>query len=462
MRRRSRSRGPDAGVLGGAEADSSDPATGGACDEPRGCRDRSALGLLRPDSAPAGCAPAAELSAAEIVAKNVAARGGLDAWRKVETMVWIGHIESAHAPMPSMQFELEQKRPNKTRLQISALGDKSVRVFDGAHGWKVRPASGRPEAEPYTPQELKSAQAGHGIDGPLIDCAAKGNSVTLGERRRDRRTQGLSPERAPGEGRQRARLGRRGDLSRPPLRPDGRRPDGCAAAGVGDATATTRHVEGLQIPFLITTGGGPGTTPDKMQIERVVLNAPLDDSRFGNPAAAALRNRVRPSLVPQAPAPTAVGRTDRGERGAGIRAAMSAWRLALAGACLLLRGSRRPAGRRRLRGGRRRAVHLPARRTGLRGAARGDPRGRRRGHDRCGCCLRELPPAQRPRFGRRRRCRSRRSRANTCSIRAPTMPASPRCRTSRACTAIAIRTPTRRSRGRSARASTRRAGRSAT
>src|SRR5712664_1455062 len=98
-----------------------------------------ALGLVAVALA-AGCASAAKLSAAEIVAKNVAARGGLDAWRKVETMVWIGHIESAHAPVPRMQFKLEQKRPNKTRLQLNALGDKSVRAFDGMHGWKLRPA----------------------------------------------------------------------------------------------------------------------------------------------------------------------------------------------------------------------------------------------------------------------------------------------------------------------------------
>src|SRR5437899_8052329 len=128
----------------------------------------------------AGCAAAAKLAAAEIVAKNVAARGGLDAWRKVETMVWIGHIESAHAPLPSMQFKLEQKRPNKTRLQINALGDKSVRVFDGVQGWKLRSARGRPEVQPYLPQELKFAQAGDGIDGPLFGYAAKANAGTLG------------------------------------------------------------------------------------------------------------------------------------------------------------------------------------------------------------------------------------------------------------------------------------------
>src|SRR5437868_2903723 len=84
-----------------------------------------------------GCARAAKLSATDIVAKNAAARGGRDAWRKIETMVWIGHIESSHTPVPNMPFTLEQKRPNKTRLQINALTDKSTRVFNGVQGWKL-------------------------------------------------------------------------------------------------------------------------------------------------------------------------------------------------------------------------------------------------------------------------------------------------------------------------------------
>src|SRR5262249_61075485 len=48
-----------------------------------------------------------------------------------------------------------------------------------ARGWKMRPPHGRPDVHPFTPQELKFAQVGHGIDGPLIASAANGNPVTL-------------------------------------------------------------------------------------------------------------------------------------------------------------------------------------------------------------------------------------------------------------------------------------------
>jgi len=262
-----------------------------------------AVGLMAVALA-AGCASAAKLSAAEIVAKNVAARGGLDAWRKVETMAWIGHIESAHAPLPSMQFKLEQKRPNKTRLQINALGDKSVRVFDGVQGWKLRSARGRPEVQPYLPQELKFAHAGHGIDGPLFDYAAKGNSVTLEsvDEIGERKAYHLNVRLAKG-GNEDVWVDTKTYLD---IRYD-RMADGPAGAlrRVSATYGDYRTVEGLQIPFLIETGGGPGRTPDKMQIETVVLNAPLDDSTFENPAAPHPRNRGRPSVAPQAPAPTA-------------------------------------------------------------------------------------------------------------------------------------------------------------
>ncbi len=252
----------------------------------------------------AGRASAAELSASEIAARNVAARGGLKAWRKIETMVWLGHIESARAPMPIMQFKLEQKRPNKTRLQILVLGDRSLRVFDGVHGWKVRPTRGRPEVQPYTPQELRFAQAGPGIDGRLIDYATKGHSVTLQgvDEIEGRRAYHLNV-RLAGGGSEDVWVDANTYLD---VRYD-RMADGPGGAPrrVSATYRDYRAVEGVQIPFLIETGGGQGTPPDKMQIDTVVLNAPLAESTFGNPVARHALRRPWPGLAPRARAPTA-------------------------------------------------------------------------------------------------------------------------------------------------------------
>lgn len=251
----------------------------------------------------AAAAPAAELSAAEVAARNAAARGGLDAWRKVETMVWSGRIESARAPAGT-RFELEQKRPNKTRLTVDALGKRSLRVFDGAHGWKIRPASGRPQVEPYTPLELRYAQAGHAIDGPLIDYAARGDSVTLQglDEIGGRRAYHLALRQAKG-GREDVWVDAETWLD---IRHD-RMADvpGGAPRRVSATYGDYRSVEGLQIPFLITTGSGPGATPDRMQIETVTLNAPLDDSAFGSPAAPRPRDRAGPGAAARGRPPAA-------------------------------------------------------------------------------------------------------------------------------------------------------------
>jgi len=251
-----------------------------------------------------GCARTAQLSAAEVAARNADARGGIDAWRKVQTMVWTGHVESDHARAPSMPFELDQKRPNKTRLQLDAPGDRSVRVFNGLRGWKLHPGRGRAEPQPFTPQEVMYAQAGHGLDGPLIDYAAKGNSVALEglDELEGRKAYHLSVHLAKGatedvwvdaETFLDVRCDRKSDG-----------PDG-APRRVSVTYGDYRAVAGLRLPFLISTGGG--VTPDRMQIERVLLNTPLDDSTFESPAAPHSRHRSRPGIARGTFVPTPSG-----------------------------------------------------------------------------------------------------------------------------------------------------------
>ena len=50
---------------------------------------------------------AERLSAAEIVARNVVARGGLEAWRKIDTAIWVGHLETGNPAVPFLPFVLE-------------------------------------------------------------------------------------------------------------------------------------------------------------------------------------------------------------------------------------------------------------------------------------------------------------------------------------------------------------------
>lgn len=248
-----------------------------------------------PGKPPATGQATEKLSIAQIIERNVAARGGADAWRKIQTMVWIGHLESEHAPMPSLGFVLEQARPNKTRFQLIAMNTRTVRIFDGVHGWKMRPgAEGKPDVRPYSIEELRFAQSAPGLDGPLIDYATKGSKVRLlgVEDIEGTKAYKLDVQLTTGENDQ-LWLDARNFLE---LRYD--RP---AAGPHGQGRVVSvlyrgyRDVDGLRIPAQIETVAGPGATPDRMSVERTVLNPPLDAQIFANPAATGARAAaVRP------------------------------------------------------------------------------------------------------------------------------------------------------------------------
>jgi hypothetical protein len=223
------------------------------------------------------------LTAEQIVEKNAVARGGIEAWRKVEALAWAGHIERASAPMQRIEFVLEQKRPNKTRFEANFNNQVSTRIFDGSKGWKSRPArDGRPDVKPYSAEELEFAQDGQVIDGPLLDYAAKGHVVTLegSEMVEGRRAWRLRVRLPSGYSQQvwidaetflDLKYERRSGIARGPA-----------------ATATVyyrdyRTVEGLTMPMVIETGDPANGAADKMVIEKVAINPALPEKMFDKP-----------------------------------------------------------------------------------------------------------------------------------------------------------------------------------
>jgi outer membrane lipoprotein-sorting protein len=238
------------------------------------------------------------LTAAQIVSKNVAARGGLDAWRNIRTMIWIGHMESPDARMRTMPFELQQERPNRTRFEINAIDQRSARVFDGTSGWKMSAKrNGSPEVQPFTIQELKFAQAAQAIDGPLIDYEAKATLVSLDdiEEVEGHRAYRLSARLASGET-QKVWIDAQTFLD---LRYD--RTSYSPAGVPGNVSVFYRDyrtIDGLKFPFTLEVGVGSGKPPDKMVIEKVMLNPVLDKRAFAKPAA--LRRQSAGAFPPNA------------------------------------------------------------------------------------------------------------------------------------------------------------------
>jgi len=172
------------------------------------------------------------------------------------------------------------------------MGQKSLRLFDGTRGWKIRPkGDGGTEVKPFTSQEAVYARDAQGIDGPLIDYAAKGNSVALDgtEQIEGHRAYRLMVRLASGQS-HRVWVDAQSFLE---IKSD--RTTYSAAGAIAGTVAVFyrdyKDFEGLQIPTLIETGVGSGKETDKMLIEKVIINPPLEDRAFTR-AVAGARQRM--------------------------------------------------------------------------------------------------------------------------------------------------------------------------
>jgi len=279
-----------------------------------------------------GSSPVAKLSAADIAAKNVTARGGLQAWRAVQTMSMSGKMDAggnqrAAQPVPvpgkkghkfvmpqrpteevQLPFVMELARPRKMRLELQFNGQTAIQVFDGANGWKVRPFLNRREVEPYTAEEMKMASAQSDLDGPLVDYAAKATTIDL---------DGI--EKVDGRDNYKLKLTLKGGQEtrvwvdaatflETKIQGQPRRLDGTYHP-VEVYYRDYRSVSGLQIPFVLetrvlpvdkTTTGfkDPIFPPEKLILEKVTVNPKFDDSQFSKPkidAAPAPKGKKEPS-----------------------------------------------------------------------------------------------------------------------------------------------------------------------
>jgi len=259
------------------------------------------------------------LSAAQVVDKNIAARGGLKAWRAVQTMSEEGKMGAGgnqratlQVPMPNkdgkmpvamrpkeeaeLPFVMDLERPRKSRVELKFKGQTAVQVYDGENGWKLRPYLNRLEVEPYSQEELRLASMQTDLDGPLVDYSAKGIQIELDgkEKVEDRDCYKLKLTLKNGKTVHvwiDAQSFLETKIEGQPRRLDGKEHK------VEVYYRDYRPVSGLLIPFVLETRVLPVTTvghgfkdppvpAEKITIEKVVVNPKLDASLFSKPQVA--------------------------------------------------------------------------------------------------------------------------------------------------------------------------------
>ena len=263
-------------------------------------------------------AQTSKLTAAQVVEKNVAARGGLQAWRAVHTMTWSGKLDAGtgdsaarsrryvqnqgrmsptamdHGKMGpevaekdkqvQLPFTYEMKRPRKSRMEIEFAGKTAVRVYDGSNGWKVRPYLNRNDVEPFNAEEAKSESEKADLDGYLIDYAAKGSKVDL---------DGM--EKVEGHDAYKLKVTTKSGqvqyvwvdaqsfldvkVSGTPRRMDGK------MHNVSIYQRDFRSVQGVMVPYVLETSVDGYRESHKTVLETVAVNPKLEDSLFTKPQA---------------------------------------------------------------------------------------------------------------------------------------------------------------------------------
>lgn len=277
--------------------------------------------LVAADTRPQPAAAVPRLSATQIIDKFYAARGGLQAWRAVQTMSWNGKMQAGYADSAArsaryvsnaakahnaasmkqklmlmdeaakqhsgdkqveLPFLMEMKRPNKQRVEIEFNGKTAIQVYDGTKGSLKRPYLNRDDWEPFSAEQAKIQAAEPGLDGLLFDYEKRGTAVAVDgvEAVDGHNAYKLKLTMQNGEVRH-AWIDAQSFLD---VKIEGtpRRMDGVMHT-VWVYQSDFRAVQGLKMPFVLQTvvEGYPDT--HKMTIEKIALNPQLDDSMFVRP-----------------------------------------------------------------------------------------------------------------------------------------------------------------------------------
>lgn len=131
-----------------------------------------AVGLVLAGSAARAQAPSAE----EIVARNLAARGGLDKIRAVSTMKMTGTVTAQGMEIP---LTVMTKRPNFMLQETTVQGTRMVSAFDGERAWAINPMLGSNQPTDLTGPQAESVKDQSTFDGPLVGYKDRGDTLEL-------------------------------------------------------------------------------------------------------------------------------------------------------------------------------------------------------------------------------------------------------------------------------------------
>jgi hypothetical protein len=218
-----------------------------------------------------------------LVAKNIEAKGGIDALHAVRSLQLKGKMLVNQGQI-ELTYTQTKKRPGQVRAEATLQGMTLVQAYDGTQGWKISPFGGRKDPEKMSVDDAKSLVEDAEIEGPLVDWEAKGSTVEY-----------LGPEDVDGTLAHKLKVVRKnGDVSYVYLDPDyfleirilTQRIEQGAQVEVETDLGDYEKVAGVFFPFSIEAGPKGATDKQKIILEKAEANVPVDDAQFKFPTPA--------------------------------------------------------------------------------------------------------------------------------------------------------------------------------
>ena len=217
----------------------------------------------------------------KIVEQYVRAAGGSKALGRIQTLIIEGAFLSEDGKAGT--YTLDTKLPNRYYSELQ-LGEKNlIEAYNGKEGWKVSPFFGRKDPERMSADDAKALIEDAEIDGPLIDWKAKGSTVEY-----------LGTEDVDGTLAHKLKVARKnGDVSFVYLDPDHfleirvvtQRLRHGAQEEVETDLGDYENAAGVFVPTSIESGRKGAPDKQRIIIDKVEANMPVDDAVFHFPAA---------------------------------------------------------------------------------------------------------------------------------------------------------------------------------
>jgi len=218
----------------------------------------------------------------ELVAKNIEAKGGATALHDLQSLRLTGKLLVQQGQIQYTYVQIK-KRPDEVRTEVSLQGLTQIGAYDGKEGWRVSPFSGRKDPERMSADDVKALVEDTEIDGPLVDWKTKGSSVEY-----------LGTEDVEGTPAHKLKVVRKnGDVSFVYLDPDHfleirilteRMRHGAHEEEETDLGDYEKAV-GVFVPTSIESGRKGAPDKQRIIIDKVEANVPVDDAVFHFPAS---------------------------------------------------------------------------------------------------------------------------------------------------------------------------------